>query len=70
MDTKCWRKNTERQGELFLDKCAQELISPSKIPHAWPGMEVRPLPLDTGEYALKKPHEKLRHFVYCQCKIS
>jgi len=44
-----WRKNTERQSELFLDKCAQELLSPSRIPHAWPGIVVRTLPLDTGE---------------------
>ena len=49
---KRWGKNTERQGELFLDKCAQEPISPSKIPHASPGFEVWPLPLDTGKYAL------------------
>jgi len=49
MDTNRWRKNTERQGELFLDNCAQELLSPSRIPHAWPGIEVRSLPLNTGE---------------------
>jgi len=39
----------ERKGKLFLEKCAQKLLSLPQIPPARLGIEVKPPLWDSGE---------------------